>query len=59
MTTDQWIEAVAPLFRQVHIRDRRKRVVPRLSILDRRMASRVRESAAPVVQGTELRSHTL
>lgn len=36
MSTDQWIEAVAPLFRQVRMRDRRKRVLPRLAILDRR-----------------------
>jgi len=46
MSTDQRIEAVAPLFRQVRMRDRRKRVVPRLAILDRRRTA-ARSDVAP------------
>jgi hypothetical protein len=42
MTTDQWIEAVAPLFMRVPMRDRRKRHVARIGVLERRMPDRAR-----------------
>jgi len=45
MSTDQWIEAVAPLFQQVPMRDRRKRVLPRLGAFDRRITARMAERA--------------
>lgn len=45
MTTDQWIEAVAPLFMQVPMRDRRKRVLPRIGAFDRRITARLAETA--------------
>jgi len=45
MSTDQWIEAVAPLFLQVPLRERRKRVLPRLGAFDRRIMARLAESA--------------
>lgn len=45
MTTDQWIEAVAPLFLKVPMRERRKRVLPRLGAFDRRITARMAEVA--------------
>lgn len=40
MSTDQWIEAVAPLFARVLLRERRKRIVSRPGALERRTALR-------------------
>jgi len=40
MSTDQWIEAVAPLFLRVPMRERRKRIVARLGVPERRVAPR-------------------
>jgi hypothetical protein len=40
MSTDQWVEAVAPLFRRVPLRDRRKRAVTRVGGIERRAGAR-------------------